>query len=68
MRASRVFPTFQFLAKFRQVSPRVGAEGEEGEKDRLHRCESMQIRRLTLDFYLLERTEDERQSPRYLYT
>lgn len=27
----------------------------------------MQIRRSTLDFYLVERTEDERQSPRYLY-
>lgn len=27
----------------------------------------MQIRRSTLDFYLVERMEDERQSPRYLY-
>lgn len=63
----RVFPTFQLLAEFRQVSPHAGAARSGGKKDRLHRCESMQIRRSTLDFYLVERTEDERQSPRYLY-
>lgn len=54
----RVFPTFQFLAEFRQVC----ADEEEGGRGRLHRWESMRIK--TLDFYPLE---DERQSPRYLY-